>query len=261
MIDIRAAGRYRVLEQPLTVGIENGNVETIVRTKRREHGSDKIGLRLSIRLVHRAGRIAKQKQFQRLTVRQHLTLPVALGGRRHELDHEIPIITSPMGDRHDIGRSLVDVAHEFEVAFWRILLGRKLNRGRPLGPLDTYGMRWRVDVLQRQRRVDKHVDRQFAERSLLQHLASQGIRIAVLIRPQRQHLSVDDLDPFFRMCLDRKYASLKDIAAGPFKQTGVAAFAEDCFVDFTRPLFLDNIRLHQLASDPHAKTANRSVLR
>ena len=261
LIDFRVVRRNRLLEKPFRFRIADRHVEAVVRAERRKHGRNELGLRFSIGLVHRARRVTHKQNFERLAVGKHFPLPVALRRRRHELQHEVAVVTSPMRNRHDIGRSAVDVAYELEVARRRVFLRRKLDAGRPLGLLDPNRMRWRVNLLQRQRRIDEHVDRQFPQRRLQQHLASQRVRVPILVGPQWQHLCVDDLNSFFRVCLNREHTGLENVAACPLKQPRIAPFAQNRFVNLPGTLLLDDVRLDELATDPHSKSADRRVLR
>ena len=96
---------------------------------------------------------------------------------------------------------------------------------------------------------------------LLEHLALQGVAVAIAVALERQHLRVGDLDALLGVRGDRKDAGLEDVAARPFQQARVALLAQDRLVDFAGPLLLDDVGLDQLVADPHAEAGDRGVLR
>ena len=127
-------------------------------------------------------------------------------------------------------------------------------------PVDPRGVRRRSDRTQRRHRTDLHVDGQLPQRRLLEHLALQGVAVAVTIPAPRQDLGVGDLDPLLGVGLDREHPGLEDVAARPFQQPRVATLAEDRFVDLPGTLLLDDVGLDQFVADPHPEPGDRGVL-
>ena len=54
---------------------------------------------------------------------------------------------------------------------------------------------------------------------------------------------------------------LEDVPARPFEQTGVALFAQDCFVNFARALLLDDVCFYKGVANPHSEPGDGGVLR
>ena len=123
---------------------------------------------------------------------------------------------------HDIRLLAVDLADHLEIAVGRVFLGREFDRRRMRGLLRPRGMRRTTHALQRNRRIDRDLQRQLSKRVHPQKVAPQTIGVAVFVRPQRQDLRVDDFHSLFRIGFDRKHAGFEQIAAGPFQQTGIA---------------------------------------
>ena len=147
---------------------------------------------------------------------------------------------------HDhVGIAAVDFAHHFEIAIGSVLLRREIDLRGMRRLLCPHRVRRAGHALQRQCRIHLHRERQFAQRLGAQQLAPQAVAVAIAIRPQRQHLRVNDLDPLLRMGLDRKHAGFEQIAAGPFQQAGIALLAQNRLVNFAGPLFLDDVGLDQ----------------
>src|SRR5438132_11752268 len=103
-------------------------------------------------------------------------------------------------------------------------------------------MRRGGDAPERDSRAQPDVDRQLAQRMLLQKLTLQSVAVTIATASLRQHLRVADLDSLARQWRNGEHARLEDVAARPFQQPRIAALAQDGLVDLPRPLLLDDIR-------------------
>src|SRR5437764_1307755 len=72
-------------------------------------------------------------------------------------------------------------------------------------------VRRRCHALERYDGADLHVDRQFAQRMLLEEFALQGVTVAVAAPPEREDLGVGDLDALLGVREDRENACLEDV--------------------------------------------------
>ena len=96
------------------------------------------------------------------------------------MQHEVAVVAAAMRDQHHVGLLAVQLDDDLEIARRRVLLGGELDVGRVRRLLrPARGASGEVDVLQRHGRVELHVDRQLAQRVLLEQLALQGVAVAI----------------------------------------------------------------------------------
>ena len=226
--------------------------------------ADEGGLRGRAGRVHRRGRVGQDQQVAAARRRGRASRSQSpAGAGRRELQQEVAVVAAAVRDHDHVrrpARASSTTTSKSRVGVYSWAVNSTLGRVRGLldrGP----GASATSTLLQRQRRVDRHVDRQLAQRVLLQQLALQGVAVAVAVALERQHLRVGDLDPLLGVRRDREDAGLEDVAAGPFEQARVALLAQDRLVDLAGPLLLDDVGLDQLVADPHAEAGDRRVLR
>ena len=259
--DVVGRRRERLGRRPCRRHVAGGEHEMVFAAQRREDRGHEFGLLLPLFRIHRSRSVAEQHDIKRRAVGEHFALPIAVRRRGRQLHEQIAVASPTM--RHDdhIRLPAVNFAIDFEIAIGRVFLGREFDRRRMFGLLRSRGMRRAGHILQRNRRIDHYLERQFADRLHPQQIAPQPVGVAVFVCPQRQNLRVDDFHPLFRIGFDREHTGFEQIAAGPFQQARIALLAEDRFVDFACPLFLDDIGFDKVVADPHAEAADRSVLR
>ena len=162
--DVVGRRRERLGRRPSGRHVAGREHELVPLPQRREDRGHEFRLLLPFFGIHRGRRIAEQHDFERSAVGRDLALPIAGRRRRRKLHEQIAVVPTAM--RHDdhVGLPAVDLADDLEIAFGRVFLGGEFDRRRMRGLLNAHGMRRAGHALERNRRFDRHLQRQLANR-------------------------------------------------------------------------------------------------